>query len=809
MHTSIQIQALFQEARQAVLSLRKAPGFTAVATATLALGIGSGTAILTLVDGIFIRPLSVREQDRVVIMWTQDRRADSDHVPLSYADFREYREISRPLRDVAAVDYNGAWPRPVQLEGGDAKMNVAFVSGNLFRVLGAGADVGRGLVPEDDQAGAPPVVIISEGLWERVFGRSPAVLGRALRFFGKEALIVGVMPRGFDYPQGTEVWAPVIPFTAGPHGESSWLFVHLVARLEDDATLDQARTDLETFLRREGAPYPAGLRDMAAVVSSLEDVITGPIRSLLALLGSAVALLFFVGCATVANLVLVRSMARSHEFATRSALGASTWRILRQVLTESTALALLGGALAVAVTYGAIKGFISLAPAEIPRLDQVRLDVRLLGASAVLALITALLFGVAPALWSARAAARAMVARGTHGRSITQGAERARRVFVTFQISLAMVVLAGAGLLVDSFRRLRNVELGFASGNVLVVELALGYGQDPTADYVSLVEQLARRVRSLPGVAAATPAALPPFTGTSGLDAYFVKEGEDPAEEGGALVNVVPAAPEYFRALQIPLLSGRVFTEEDRESASPVAIVSQEVARRTWAGQDPIGQRVRVGRDLRTVVGVASDTRYRDYAAIRPSVYVPPRQFPGAGLVYLLVRTASDPAQFAPQIRRLVPDIAPALYVPAITTVEAAANSSLARPRMSTVLITGFAVMTLLLAALGLYSIMATFVQQNRREFGVRMALGAAPRDIRLLVLGRGLGLTLAGLAIGTALALASTRALRSLLFEVSPTDVHVLVATAAILALVAVLACIIPTRRAACLDPNMILRAE
>jgi putative ABC transport system permease protein len=809
----IGMDALHQEARQALRALRKAPGFAAVALATLALGIGTSTAILTVVDGILMRPLAVREQGRVLIMWSQHLRAGSDHVPLSYADFLEYRSVRRPLEDVAAVDYNGSWPRPVQLEGGDAKFNVAFVSGNLFRVLGAVPEIGRGLVSEDDQAGAPPAVVISRGLWEREFGKDSAVVGRVLRFFGKQAEIVGVMPRGFDYPEGTEVWAPVIPFTAGPDGKSSWVFVHFVGRLAEGATPGHVKSDLNAFLGREGVPYPAGRRDMSGVVSSLEDVLIGPVRPLLALLGSAVALLFLVACATVANLALVRAMARFHEFATRSALGASRWRIVRQLLTESTVLALLGGALAVGVAYVAIRGFISLAPAEIPRLDQVHLDLRLLAATAFLSFTTALLFGLAPALWSSRAAARQMFMRGARSGSTTQGAERVRRAFVTFQIALAMVVLIGAGLLVESFRRLRNVELGFAHDNVLVVELALGYGASVTADYVQLVDQLAERVQTLPGVAAATPAALPPFTGTSGLEEYFVKEGHNPAEGVGALVNIVPAPPRYFRTLEIPLLRGRDFTDRDIGNATPVAIVSQELARRTWPGQDPIGQRIRLGRDpgqpLRTVVGLVGDTRYRDYSEIRPSIYLPPRQFSSPGLVYLLVRTVSDPALLAQQVRRVVPDVAPGLYVPTITTVEGAAASPLARPRMSTVLMTGFALVTLLLAALGLYSVMATFVEQNRRELGVRMALGAAPGDIRRVVLWRALRLTIAGLGTGAVVAVISTRALRSLLFDVSPTDPRVLVTTAVLLAVVAVLACIIPTRRATRLDPATILRSE
>lgn len=812
MHTPIRIEGVWQDVRHALRTFRRAPGFAATALATLALGVGTSTAILTLVEGVLVRPLSVRDQDQVVVMWAEHRRAGSDHIPLSYADFREYQRDSRLLQAVAAVDYNGAWPRAVQLDRGDAKMDVAFVSGNLFEVLGAAPEIGRSLTPQDDRPGVPPAVVISRGLWERQFGRDPAILGRVLRFFGKQAEVVGVMPLGFDYPEGTEVWAPVIPFTAAPNGQSSWVFVHIVARLKQGATLDQAKADLDAFLHREGAPYPAGLRDMTSVLSSLEDSITGPVRPLLAILGGAVGLLFLVTCATVGNLFLVRSIARSHELATRSALGASVSRLTRQLLTEGAVLAVLAGALAVGVAYGAIKGFIVLAPEGIPRLDQVRIEAQHLGLIGLLSLTTVLLFGLAPALWSSRPAARAVLVRGTRSGSTSLGVERARRVFVASQIALAMVVLAGAALLVDSFRRLRNLDLGFEQDNVLVVELALGYGANPTEDYVALVEQLTEQVQALPGVAAATSAALPPFTGTSGLDAAFVKDGRD-AAASTALVNVVPAPPQYLRTLEIPLLHGRSFTEQDREGTPPVVIVSLELAQRSWPRQDPIGQRIRLGRDpsqpLRTVVGVVGDTRYREYTDIRPTVYVPPRQFPGAGLVYLLVRTTSDATLLGPQIRRVVSEVAPALYVPAITTIEGAAVSQLVRPRMSTVLMTGFALTALLLAALGLYSIMATFVQQHQREFGIRMALGAAPRDIQRLVLARAFRLTLAGLGFGIAITLLSTRALRSLLFEVSPTDPRVLVTTAAILGMIAVSACISPTRRATTLDLNSTLRGE
>jgi predicted permease len=806
-------EELKQDVGYALRTFRNAPGFTALALATLALGIGTSAAILTLVEGILIRPLSVRDQDRVVVLWAEHRRTGADHVPLSYADFREYQQGTWPLEAVAAVDYNGAWPRPVQLNRGDAKMNVSFVSGNLFAVLGAGAEIGRSLTAQDDQPGVPPAVVISYGVWERQFGKDPAILGQSLRFFGKQAEVVGIMPTGFDYPERTEVWAPGIPFTAGADGQSSWLYTHLVARLRHDATINQAKANFDAFLRREGAPYPPGLRDMTAVVTSLEHVITGPVRPFIGILAAAVAVIFFAACATVANLSMVRAMARAHEFATRSALGASRSRMTQQLLTESAVLAVLAGTLSIGVACAAIRGFIALAPAEIPRLDQVRMDALHVGVIGVLSLATVVLFGLAPALWSSRPTQRAILIPGTRSGTTTLAVQRARQAFVAFQIALAMVVLAAAGLLVESFKRLRSVDLGFTPGNVLLVELAVGYGTDLSGDYVALVERLTDQVQSLPGVAAATAAALPPFTGTSGLDAAFVREGEETTVGTAAVVNVVPAPPPYFRTLQIPLLGGRAFAEQDREGATPVVIVSVEVARRTWPGQDPIGQRIRLGRDpsqpLRTVVGVVGDTRYRDYTDIRPSVYVPPRQFPRYGLVYLLVRTNSDPAQLGPQIRRLVPQVVPALYVPAITTVEGAAGSQLAPARMSTVLMTGFALMALILATLGLYGIMATFVHQHQREFGIRMALGAAPRDIRRLILDRALRLTALGLAIGTALALLSTRALRTLLFEVSPTDVRVLVATAGLLAAVALLACVSPARRATRFHLGATLRVE
>ncbi|HEX2190404.1 MAG TPA: ABC transporter permease [Longimicrobiaceae bacterium] len=813
-------ESLRQDLRLAVRTLRGSPGFTAVAALTLAAGIGAGTAMFSVVDGVLLRDLPLPEPERVAVLWTEAPARDSDHLPVTYRELTDFGGRTRAFRSVAGVAYHGAGEFVLRDAGRPFTVSGTWVTGGFFPVLGVAPLHGRTLLPSDDAPGAARAMVIGHALWRRRFGGDPAAVGRTLEWNGKRFTVVGVLPPGFDYPRGAEFWIPVLPDFPGTLEEgaepSEVMVFDLVGRLRPGATVLDAREDYAAFLRAGDPQRPPALRGTRPVVTPLPELVAGDARATIWTVAAAVGLLLLVACVNVANLLLVRGSARAQELAVRAALGAGRGRLVRQLLTESGVLALLGGVLGVAFAWAAVRALVALAPPELPRREMIGVDARVLAFALAATAAAALLAGLFPALLAARGDPGGWLRGGRRTGSAGPGVQALRHGLVVGQVGLAILVVAGAGLLVRSLATLQGVEMGFDTERLLVVQTALPPELLPErAQQVALQEAMVERVAALPGVAAAASLPSRPFSGRGGWSAMYSGEGQAPGEQStNPWVSFEVVGPGYFRTLEVPLRRGRVFDERDREDAPRVAVVSEAVARHTWPGEDPVGRRIKLGPhdapgEWHTVVGVVGETRYRELTEPQPSLYLPVRQFPGPVPMSLAVRTRADPAGVLPQLRRALREVHPELAVVGGGPMRELLAAPLARPRFGTLLLGAFAAVTLLLAAVGIYGVMAAAVRQRTREIGIRLALGATAGEVRGAVLRQGMRLALLGCAVGIAGALLGTRALRSLLYGVSPTDPATFAAVAGLILASAALACWLPARRAARVDPVNALRAE
>lgn len=812
-------ESLAQDLRFAARALRRSPGFTVAAVATLALGIAAATAVFAVVHGVLLRPLPVRAQDEAVVLWTRAPSGAADHLPATYADLAALRARTRALRGVEGVAYQGALEQVVRDGAGPFTLRATWVTGGFFPLLGVAPLHGRTLLPADDVPGAAPVVVIGHGLWRRRFGGDPAAVGRRLEWNGKRYTIAGVLPRGFEYPAGAEAWAPALPdFPAtldAAAGPSEVLVFDLVGRLAPGATARAAGADFEALLRERDPERPAALRGLGAVVTPLAERITGDARGVVWAAAAAVGLLLLIACANVAGLLLVRGAARTRELAVRAALGAGKGRLLRQLLTESALLALLGGAAGTLLALGAVRALAALAPPELPRREMIGAGLPVFLFALGVTAAAALLAGALPAL-AATAGEPGAWLRGGRGASAGRGARRLRDALVVGQVALAVAVAVAAGLLLRTFVALQRVELGFDAERLLVVQTALPPELLPDRPrQVALQEAMVARAAALPGVAGAAALPRPPFSAEGGWSAMYTGEGQTPeAQAANPQVGLEVVGPGYFRTLGVPLLGGRPFGAGDREGAPPVAVVSEAVARHTWPGEDPVGKRVKLGAPggpgaWHTVVGVVGETRYWALDAPRPALYLPARQFPGPVPMALAVRAGGDPAGIVEPLRRALREVHPELGVAGGGPVERLLDAPLARPRFGALLLGVLAAVTLALAAVGIHGVTAAAVRQRTRELGVRLALGARPAVVRRMVLGQGMRLALLGCALGTAGALLAARALRGLLFGVRPADPATFAAVVGLVLAAAALACGVPARRAARVDPAEVLRDE
>ena len=797
------MEALGRHLRHALRSLRRTPAFTAAAVLVLALGIGMATAMFTVFRAVVLRELPVRDADRIVTLWTF--RDPMVKLALTLPQLDGLRRESRTLHDAAGVVHWGAQAIPVTEDDQPLLLKQAMVTATFFDVLGARPALGRLLRPEDGLEGAVPVAVISYKAWQREFRGDPRVLGR--RLTTTEDLesyeIVGVAPPGLDYPIGADYWTRPRPFD----------LVNVVARLAQNATPAVARSEFLSIAQVLDRERSNPVHPTSAGVESLTQAILGETKPVLVALTAAVGLLLLIACVNVGNLLLLRSALRMREIAIRRALGASYGQVARLLLVESMLLGVLGGGLGLACAVGLLRLLLAFAPGQLPRTDMIRVMGAPVGVATGLTLLAVLLFGMLPALAAARGnnLDSALRLDSRSGTSTRQG-RRVRQSLVALQVALAVVLLAGAGLLVRSLQHLERLSLGYDTDRLSIVELAIPFvNYDSEPKLFAMFDELYQRLRAVPGVTALTPVLYRPFVGANLMQVTPALEGQSQAEvDANPLVPLEVGGSEYFRTFQIPILRGRGFLNSDRENDPKIVVVSAAVARRLWPGQDPIGKRLRLPGDTtewRTVVGMAGDIRFRRLREPTPTIYLPWHQLMTFGI--FAVRTRDDLASVLPAMRGRVREFDSQISISVAGTLDEYLAEPLAQPRLGAFLLSGFGVAALLLGAIGLYGVMASAVRERTHDMGVRMALGATPERLRREVLGNALGVAAIGAAVGLGGALAGSRLLAALLFEVRPTDPATLGGVCILLLAVALMAAYVPARQATRVDPAQALRAE
>jgi putative ABC transport system permease protein len=800
------MQALWQDLHYGARLLVKQPGFTAIAVVTLALGIGANTAIFSVVNGVLLRPLPFAEPGRLVWMWGTIRGGGS-RASVAPLDFLDYRAQNSTFEQFAAAFS----PAPLNLTGGGEpeRLTGALVTGDYFQTLGVKAALGQTLLPENEQAGRDQVVVLSHGLWQRRFGGDPKVIGNSLTLSGKSYSVVGVMPPGFSFPATTEVWLPLNFAASAELRQRKAHFLRPVGRLKAGVTIEQAQADIDAIARRLEAQYPDSNTGWGLRLTPLRDEIVGDIRPTLLVLFAAVGCVLLIACANVANLLLVRAAARQKEIAVRAALGAGRGRIVRQALTESLLLALLGAGAGLLLAWWGVDFLVRLGADNLPPTARVSLDLSVLAFTLGLAVLTGVLFGLAPALQALKVNLNETLKEG--GRS-TGGLHRnrTRHALVVVQVAAAVVLLIGAGLLLRSFARLQQVDPGFDAHGVLTMRIVLPHQQyDTPAKSAAFFARLESELAALPGVEAVGLVSELPLSGQRN-DAPFSVVGRPPVREDQRLgADFRSVNQHYFAALRVPLLRGRNFTAQEVSQSAPVVIVSERLVRAAFPNEDPVGRRVALGFDdvPREIVGVVGDLNHRGLDAPQAATIYLPRL--SVGRTNLVIRAASDPAAVAAAVRQRVRALDPNLPLGGVRPMAEFVGESVAAPRYRTLLVGLFAGVALLLAGVGIYGVMSYAVAQRTHEVGVRMALGAQIGDVMRLVIGQGVKLAFAGVAVGLVTAVALTRLMRALLFGVGATDPLTFVAVALLLAFVALLACYVPARRAARVDPMVALRYE
>ena len=807
----------FRQFRLAWRSLWRARTFAATAVLTLGLGIAGTTVMFALVEGVLLRPLPIHDQASVIIAWKELRTSGSARYPFGNTEIEAVAEASRLLEKTAGVTRNGVG-RTAMTDGDIAAYaNVAEVTGGFFDVLGVQPVLGRALTPADDKEGTENVIVISSGFWRRHYGASREIIGHRVTLDDRSATIVGVMPADLDYPTGVEVWRPTnsVP-TDGPFGDAARREVNLTARLRPGVTIQQATSELVALSGQLEARAPAdSIRGLVPVVRPFADVVLGDVRAPLIYLFGAVGLVLLIASANVANLLLMRVESRRGECALRAALGASRTRILVEILVESLIVAVLAGITGVATASWVLGALMALVPNGVPRAESVGIDATVILFSVGVVFATALLAGFAPALLSTRTELTAQLRAASSGLTGSRAALRGRRTLVVTQVALAITVLAAAGLLIRSFLSLQSVDVGLPADRLVLVELHVG--QERLADrrrHAQFLDEITARLESVSSISAATPVNLQPFSGQGWDLPHITAEGQDAEQSArNPSLNVESIHPNYFETLQVPIVRGRSFAASDRERMPAVAIVSEDTASRLWARSDPIGKRLKMGRidspgAWYTVVGVAGQTRYRELMRPRPTLYLPAAQFQMTATMIVL-RTTAPVELVASVARARVQALDRTIQVMRVAPFVEMLEAPLARPRFSAFLVGVFGIVSLLLATVGLYAVVAAHVRQRDREIAIRLALGATAARIRTLVVAETVRLSGVGALIGSAGALAAASLIRGLLYGVNPLDPTTIIGSALLLVGAAAVASWVPLRRATRVDPAAALRGH
>jgi putative ABC transport system permease protein len=806
---------VIQDIRYAVRKLSRTPAFTAIAAFTLALAIGATTAIFSVIDGVLLKPLPFRDPAGVVrVTNIRDGNRQISSVP----DFIDFRSQTKSFASMSPIDNQA-----MNLTGGSEpeRVSAARVGASFWSLLGVTPAVGRGFAPNEDAQSAGRTVVLSDGLWKRRFGSDRKIVGKTIALDGNTYTVIGIAPATFSFPERPDLWIPLVFSNddLNPEGRGAhWMGV--IARLAPNVTVAQATAEMVALTKRLEQQFPESNTGMSAAVIPMQEYLVGDVRPALLVMLGAVAFVLLIACANVANLLLVRAASRESEMAVRTALGAGSWRIVRQLVVESVLLAVFGGVLGTLLALWGVDLLLAMAPAGLPRIDEVSVNASVLLFTAGVTVLTGVLFGAFPALHAARSNVSGMLKDGMRGSSGGVASRRARNTLVMAEMALAVVLLVGAGLLIRSFTKLLAVDPGFRAERVITFAIAAPdtkYGK--YSERRALVSDLIERMKRIPGAQGAAVVTGLPLTNMMMRTSAHI-EGtpqERPAER--KITDVAMATPGYFTVMGIPLVSGRDFTERDGSGAPVVAIVNEEFVKRYFPNENPVGKRIRLGWEQDTaatggnitlggeIVGVVGNVRRRGLSQeIYPETYASYMQ-PTFANFSVVVRSTSDPSTVMAAIRAQVRELDRDLPLTELRQLNELVSQSVSRPRFYTTVLGVFAAIALILAAVGIYGVISYAVSLRTRELGIRIALGATGRQVSGLVLQQGVSLALAGVVIGGAGAYWLTRLLGKLLFGVSATDPLTFLGVAALLTAIAALASFIPARKAARVDPLLAMR--
>jgi len=812
------MENLISDIRYGVRGLLKRPGFTAVAVITLALGIGANTAIFSLVNAVLLRSLPYEDADRLVMVWEDASFAGFPRNTPAPGNFSDWRSQNQTFTGMAACTM-----RTFNLtgEGQPEKIEANGVTSNFFSVLGVRPALGRGFLPEEDNIQSNKVAVVSYELWQRVLGGQPSIVGKNILLNGEKFTVIGVMPAGFQFLfNETNLWVPP-DLDADDWRNRGGHFLTVVGRIKPGVTVSQANSDIKTIMARISKDYPDQAGRVGAYVVPLRDELAGDLRRPLILLLGAVGFVLLIGCANIASLLLSRTAARKKEIALRAALGAGRWRIVRQLLTESVVLAGAGGVLGIVCAFMSFAFLKQLIPENMALTTKLGLDWQMFAFTIVISLGTGIIFGLVPALQASRLNLNEVLKQGSSRTGVGPASNRLRNVLVSAEVALALVLLIGASLLLQTFLSLRHQYESLDAKHVLTLRTQLPRTKyTDNARRATFYDQVLSKVQSLPGVTAAGYATSIPLVWKGGTSGFY-PEGLslDQAKLGGLSYdsNHRQISPGYLKTMGIPIVHGRGFEASDNEQAQPVAIVNETMARQYWPGQEVLGKRFKLGDPEDqipwiTIIGVAGDLHQMGPdVPVKAEMYFPHHQS-SIGFYAprdLVIRTTGNPLDLVAAVRREIHEVDPDQPVSNVQTMDDVLSKEIGPRRIAMTLLLTFAALALILASIGIYGVLSYFVTQSIPEIGVRVALGATRMNVLRLVVGRGMKLTVAGLVVGLVAALLLTRLMTSLLFGVSATDATTFVAVSALLMAVAFLACYIPARRATKIDPLVALRYE
>ncbi|HXU39696.1 MAG TPA: ABC transporter permease [Blastocatellia bacterium] len=806
------METLWQDLRFGTRVLTHAPGFSVVAVFALALGIGANTAMFSVVNSLLIRPLAYPDSGRLVKInnWESGANSQSAVSPPGFAD---YRDQTHSFESVSAI-YLGNTALNFNEQGEPERLQGGRVSANFFTTLGVEPALGRAFLPEEEQPGRNRVVVLSYGLWRRAFGADRDLVGKDIRLNGQSFSVAGVMPRSFQW-QSDDLWTPLaLSPESFAHDQRGSEYLGVIARLKSDVTLQQAQAEMNIIaddIKEKNPDFYPRDEGWGVRVSLLQDEVVGGIRPALLILLGAVGFVLLIACANVANLLIARAASRQKEIAIRAALGAQRMQIIRQLLTESLLLALAGGGLGLLMAVWGLDLLVKLSGNNIPRAQEIAIDGRVLAFTLLVSILTAVLFGLLPAIQTSKADLQAVLKEG--GRGSTGTRQRTHGLLVVTDVALSLVLLIGAALLLKSFSRLQNVSPGFQARGLLTMKVSLPAFRYREPNQVrAFYEQTLEQIGVLPGVESAAAVSDLPLSGSVHSGSFNIENRPAPPGEDGPHADLRSITPGYFQAMKIPLLEGRYFTDRDTREGLPVAIIDEALALRYFPGEDPLGKRLEFqpGKPIwREVVGVVGSIRHKGLDIdFHENLYYPHAQVSNSTM-FVAVRTNSDPLSMVAAVRGAVKAVDKDQPVYKIMTMDQLLSDSLSQRRLSVMLMGVFAAAAMVLAAVGLYGVISYSVAQRTHEIGIRMALGASPSDIFKTTVGQGMLLTLAGLGLGLAGAFALTRVMAGLLFGVTATDPATFAAVTLLLAGVALGACFVPARRATKVDPMIALRYE